>query len=118
MNHHTPDRDSAPRSYQSAAPRANALAVLGGDGDLEIYGPSTLDVLIVNRPYLPTPQGEILAEEYLDLTLPQSGREIFFPGMIRARRFVEKLALSDLLLVNYQREVLRALDQLQDAWRT
>jgi len=69
--------------------------VLFSDGWIEVYGPDTLDVLVVNRLHVTSPDTGKLADEYIDATIPPAYREVCRPGNLRAVGQCRKVTAED-----------------------
>ena len=92
--------------------RHKVLLVLHADGFIEAYADRDhVDVRTVVMPHVPG--GEILAEEYMELTLPRVYRDIFFPLNRRAVDNVRKLAPSQIVQQQLDREFLSTLTDLR-----
>jgi hypothetical protein len=113
-----PPVNQAPTSYHKPRPRREpVLVLLHGDGWVEAYAERHVDVRMQVVPYAATPQGERLAEEYVDQTLPHRYRDVYWPGMRRAADMVRVILPIDIAQRNWELERLQALDGLLDEGR-
>lgn len=78
----------------SRPPRAKVLVVAHPDGFLEVYG-DNIDVHIVTPLSMYTAAGEVLADEYLDATLPWRFRDLHVMPKLRAMHQVKVVRPSD-----------------------
>ena len=85
MSRTTTPRVSRHPSYPASG-RVPVLIVGHSDGWIEAYAERHVDVRIEIAPYMTTPEGERLAEGYVELSLPRRYRDLYWPGMRRAGR--------------------------------
>lgn len=107
MSETTTPQVSAPTSYHNR-PREAVLLVLNPDGWVEAYAERHVDVHIAIRLHVP-PEGEQLADEYLDLTLPRRFRQVYWPGLLRAADTVRTVTPSDVAWREWELELLHAI---------
>ena len=112
-----PQVDSAPTPYHiSKRPtqREAVLILAHGYGWLEAFAEKHVDVRIEMVPQVTTQAGEILAEEYVELSLPRRYRDVYWPGNRRAADMMRVVRPSDIAWREYHVELLRAIQQLGD----
>ena len=107
-----PQNSPATSHLKPRTPRETVLVVVNGDGWVQVYGQKHVDVRIVIAPYTTTPEGERLAEEYVELTLSQRYRDLYWPGMIRAADMVRVIRPSDIVQHNWNLDLLRSIKRL------
>ena len=100
----------APRA--PAKPREAVLVVLHHDGWVEVYGEHSIDVHIAVMPRMATPEGERLADEYLELTLPKRFRKIYFPGNRRAADMMRKVTPQDIAEKKWAQEMCKVIGNI------
>ena len=111
----SPQVDSAPTSYHiSTQPtqREAVLVLAHPDGWLETFAEKHVDVRIVMVPQVTTQAGEILAEEYVEASLPKRYRDVYWPANRRAADMLRVVRPSDIAWREYELELLRAIQQL------
>lgn len=64
--------------------REKVLVVAHSDNFIEVFGPKNVTVLIARCPTTGGLDGEELAEDYLESSLPPRWQELYFPGYLRA----------------------------------
>ena len=106
----TPLNHSTPPLRVESVP---ILVLLHPDGFVEVYGHRNVDVHIATLVAMQSAQGQILAEEYLELNMPPRHRAIYAPGMIRAAKMNRIITPSDLADVRDDLAILRTADSLQ-----
>jgi len=89
--------------------RRKVLVVLYADGWVECYAQRDVDVLTVVKPFAATPEAGVIAERYLDETLPMQYAELHWPGLRRAADKCRKVTAAQLLAAWYDNKVLEAL---------
>jgi hypothetical protein len=89
--------------------REKILVLLYSDGFVEVYGEKHIDARIVNVPVASTPAGEILAEEYVELTIPRCYRDIYFPTAKRATELLRPIKPSDIAFRKWSVELVRQI---------
>jgi len=92
--------------------RHKVLIVLHADGFIEAY--ADRDHVDVRTVVMPQSSDETLAEEYLELTLPTVYRDVYFPLNRRAVDNVRKLAPSQIVQQQLDREFLSTLTDLRN----
>lgn len=111
----SPRVDSAPTSYHiSKRPtqREAVLVLAHGDGWIEAFGEKHIDVRIEMVPYVTTQPGEILAEEYVETSLPKRFRDVYWPGDRRAADMLRVVRPCDIAWREYDVGLLRAIQEL------
>jgi NADPH-dependent 2,4-dienoyl-CoA reductase/sulfur reductase-like enzyme len=96
-------------------PRTRVLVILSSNGFVEVFAEREVDVHIAQGLHVETIEGERLAEEFLDGTLPKRFRELFLPGMLRATGLVERITPERALYTLWQLEILKGLRELREA---
>ncbi|MEQ8211043.1 MAG: hypothetical protein RH917_14545 [Lacipirellulaceae bacterium] len=99
-------------------PRQPVLVVTDGDGYLEIFAEKNLDVRIERLPVAHAHAAEVIAEDYLEATLPRRYRELYWPGKRRATAVVRPLRPLTIDAANRAERTMRDLDQLLDSLNT
>ena len=94
--------------------RKKVLVLLNSDGFVECFANKDVDIHILNKPHASTPAAEVLAEEYVELTIPRSYREVYWPSYRRAVEQVRKTTPEDIMRRKYDVELLRAILALGD----
>lgn len=111
----SPQAVSAPTSYHISnrpTQREAVLVLAHGDGWLEAFAEKHVDVRIEMVPYMTTQAGEILAEEYVELSVPKRYRDVYWPNLRRAADMMRVVRPSDIAWREYDLELLRAIQQL------
>ena len=96
-------------------PRSTVLIISHGDGHLEIFGDG-IDVHLARVPYIGTPAGERLAEDWIEATIPRRFRPIYFPGLRRATGTTVPLLPSTIKAANEAKQAIASLNELDDAF--
>ena len=97
---------------QSDKPRETVLVVPNADGWIGVYGGNNIDVQIAMMPHMTTPEGERLAEQYLELTLPKRYRVLYWPGNRRAADLVRVITPQDIAQRKWELEMMTTLDAI------
>jgi hypothetical protein len=113
----TPKLNQSTTSYQPVRNREVVLIVAHGDGWIEAYADKHIDVRIEIAPYMTTPEGERLSEEYVGLMLPKRYQEMYWPIRRRAAGQVRKVLPSDIELRDWELGLLKAIDSAGDILR-
>jgi len=92
--------------------REPVLILLHSDGYVEVYGPNHVDVVTRIVPKMETPKGEILAEEWVEKSLPIRYRKLYGANCLRATAMLREVAPSDIAQVKAIRELFRALESI------
>jgi len=92
--------------------RSQVLILLHADGYVEVYGPKNLDVVTRIVPKMVTPAGEILAEEWIERSLPLRYRKLYGADCIRTTARIREIKPSDIAEVKAVREFFRALESI------
>lgn len=110
--------ESATTSYQTnQRQREKVLVVLNSDGFVECYAGKSVDVHIVAKPHASTPAAEILAQVYVDLSIPQAYRAVYFPSCCRAAEQLCRITAADIIYRKADVELLRGIQALDDSWK-
>lgn len=110
----SPQVDSAPTSYHiSTRPtqREAVLILAHGDGWSEAFAEKHVDVRIAMVPCMTTPADEILAEEYVELSLPKRYRDIYWPVNRRAADMMRVVRPSDIARRHYEMDLLHSIKE-------
>lgn len=86
------------------------LVAIHPDGFVEVFGQKNVDAVIVNVPAVGSKQGEILAEEFVEMNIPYRHREIFVPGLVRAAKVGRVVTPAEIKRTRNLIAGLRALD--------
>lgn len=97
--------------YQNRPAREAVLIVVCGDHWIEAYAEKNVDVQIVFKPHVDTPEGEIAAEQYLEANLPTRYRKLFWPGKRRAADLVRVIRPSDIARCKWEVDLLQSIKQ-------
>ena len=114
---YTPKVYQSTTSYKPVRNREVVLIVAHGDGWIEAYADKHIDVRIEIAPYITTPEGELLSEEYIELMLPKRYREMYWPIRRRAAGQVRKILPSDLERRDWEIDLLKAIDSAGERLR-
>lgn len=96
--------------------RHSVLVLFHADGWIEVFAERHVDVRIEMVPYTGTVSGEVLAEEYLDLTLSPRYRELHLPINCRAADKFRVVRPSDLLRREHELTLLQGLDVFEKSY--
>ncbi len=98
---------------QRVQPKPHILVLCHWDGWIEVYGIANVKICMV--PEVPGPadtidniQGELLAEQYIEKTLPESYRRVFMPGLRADFAKIETVRPSDLARRQLMASLMRA----------
>jgi len=94
--------------------RTRVLVVLSSNGFVELFADKDVDFHVAQRLHVDTIEAERLAEDLLDITIPKSFRNLFFPGKLRATALVEKITAETALDTLYKLSILRGLREMQN----
>ncbi|MCO6047951.1 hypothetical protein NG895_28950 [Aeoliella sp. ICT_H6.2] len=94
-------------------PRQAVLVLAHADGWLEAFAERNIDVLIVMVPTTGTVAGEVVAEEFLDQTLPLRYRDLHWPIKRRAADKLRIVRPSDLVRRQHDLALLQGLDAVE-----
>lgn len=94
--------------------RTPVLVVVRAGNWIEVFGPENVYATIVNAPFTGTVAGEVLAEEYLDVTLPRRMAKIYAPGNRRAADLARIVTPSDIAAAKLNVAVLRTLNVIEE----
>ena len=89
--------------------REKILVLLYHDGFVEVYGDKHIDCRIVNVPVTGLAAGEILAEQFVELTIPRCYRDIYFPTAKRATELLRPARSSDIAYRKWSVELVRQI---------
>lgn len=89
--------------------REKILVLLNSDGFVECFASKDVDVHITNVPHVSTPAAEILVEEYIELTIPRSYRDVYWPSYRRAVEQIRHTTPADIMQRQSDVELLRGL---------
>lgn len=92
-----------------------ALVVLHSDGFVEVFGDQGLDVQVVLMPHMESRAGELLAEQWLEGSLPLRMRGVYCPQRRVASGKIRTLRPTDILQAEWELELLRRLDRLEES---
>lgn len=91
--------------------REQVLVVAHGDGFIQAFAEGHIDIRIVMMPMVDgSSHGEILAEEWLERSVPDCYRRIFWPGNVRATAMHERVRPSNIAVGETELALLRCLD--------
>ena len=91
-------------------PREPVLIVAHGDGWLDVYADRHVDIHIINQPWVETPAGEILAEEWVEENIPWRYRPLLLSR--RQTGLVRKVRPSQIAETNTKLEIIRILNEM------
>ncbi len=92
--------------------RARVLIVLNSDGFVEVYGEPGLWIHVAQRLQADGNQAEVMADEYLDATLPKAFKELFYPVKLQAVGQCRRIRAEDEVNRRINLAVLRELRNL------
>ncbi len=92
--------------------REKVLVVAHGDNFIEVFGAKNVAALIVRCPTMGSNNGEELAEDYLESSLPQRWRELYFPGFLRASLANRPLVPSVIDEAQWTRDFLTGINDM------
>ena len=93
-------------------PRQAVLVLSHGDGHVEAFADKGVDVLIARVPLSQTREGERLAEDCLELSLPQRYRDLYRADRLRANGTTRPLSAEAAHAALLTGDALEALDRL------
>lgn len=97
--------------------RTPVLVVVHADGYIGIYGRSD-EVSVVVR-YAPdvetSSRGEIFAEDYIESTLSQTHRDVYYPGSLLTTGQVRSILPSEIVRRNDELSISRMVDRILSA---
>lgn len=91
------------------------LIVVHSGSWVEVFGPKNIEATIVNAPFIGTVAGEVLAEQYLDATLPHRMAAIYCPGNRRAADSARIVRPSDIAAAKLDVAIARTLSELKES---
>lgn len=89
------------------------LLLAYADGWLELFAERHIQAKIVMVPSTGTIGGELLAEQYLDATLPHRYRDLHWPGKLRAADRIRTVRPSELVRRQHELAILSGLDAIE-----
>ena len=92
--------------------REQVLIVAHADGWIECFAERHIDVRIVIMPDVNTPESEILAEQYIESSIPEVYRKIYWPGNLRSAGMIEKISPSVLLWRDWELATIKAIGRM------
>ena len=103
----------AHESYPNTSPQAKLLVAVYGDGHIVFYGDRRrVQLHITSIIDAPGVKGELMAEEYAELTMPCWARDLYWPGMVLARSNVQRITPVDVLEQEGETRAHKALDDI------
>jgi hypothetical protein len=91
--------------------REAVLILVHGDGWIEAFAERHVDCRIVMVPFVGTPEGEILAEKYVEQNIPWRYRDLYVPGNRRRACRARRILPSDIAYRDWELEFLRSLEK-------
>lgn len=91
----------------------HVLVVAHADGYIEVFADKGIRCRFVNICQMPTVEGEILAERYLEESLPKPFKDIYFPGNRIVTGNVLQLTPELLAKREFEVDVVRACNAVQ-----
>ena len=114
---YTPKVYQSITSYQTRPKREAVLVVGHSDGWIQVFAEKSVDVRIEMLPHSITPEAEVLAEEYVGLSLPKRYRDVYWPSMQRAADMMRLVLPSDIARRDWELDFLKALDSAGEILR-
>ena len=114
---YTPKVYQSITSYQTRPKREAVLVVVQSDGWIQVFAEKSVDVRIEMLPNSITPEAEVLAEEYVGLSLPKQYRDVYWPSMQRAADMMRFVLPSDIARRDWELDFLKALDSAGEILR-
>ena len=114
---------STHKVYQSSTScpvrsKREAVLIVGhSDGWIQVFAEKSVDVRIEMLPHSTTPEAEVLAEEYVGLSLPKRYRDVYWPSMQRAADMMRLVLPSDIARRDWELDFLKALDSAGEILR-
>lgn len=96
-------------------PAGRVLVVVHPDRWIEVFGGRSLDVAIVQMPTTTCAVNGLLAENLIELSMPERFRQIYWPNNLRAMQFVEEITAAKLLKRSADMTLLAAYEKLERA---
>lgn len=94
--------------------RQPVLIVGHHDGFCEVYAEKNIDVHFFIMPAAGTPRGEVLGEEYLELTTPKRFQALYRADRLRGREQIRKVTPAELAQQHYELDVLAGLNKASE----
>lgn len=98
--------------------RQPVLVVLHSDQFVEVFAHSFIDVRIVDMPKVSSTDAEILAEEFIERSIPRFYRQVFWPGCRRAMHQTRSLTVDDIAYTKWKSELLREIQRIEASAET
>ncbi len=95
----------------SREPTIPVLVAIYCDGFVEVFGDKQVDAVVINVPSTGSTRGEILAEQFVELSIPARHRHIYVPGLVRASKLGRVVTPDEIHKSRLTLAMLRALDQ-------
>jgi hypothetical protein len=95
----------------SVKPREAVLILAHGDGFVEVFADSHVDVRIEIAPFVGAVNGEKVVEEYVEKILPPRFGRLFWPAKRRAIKLIRKIRPTDIAQRDYEVELLKSIDR-------
>jgi hypothetical protein len=92
--------------------RARVLVILNSDGYVEIFAEPGVLIHVAQRLHVEGNTTEILADEYLDATLPKPYRDLHYPVKLQATGLCRRVTAADEITRRTNLAVLRELRSL------
>lgn len=114
---------STHKVYQSSTscpvrPKREAvLVVVHSNGWIQAFAERHVDIRIEMLPHSITTEAEVLAEEYVGLSLPKRYRDVYWPRLQRATDRMRLVLPSDIARRDWELDFLKALDSAGEILR-
>jgi len=112
-----PPRENATPSYHGRPRPEHVLIVAHGDGFVEVFAEGHVAAKIVIAPFMASAEGEILAEEFVDLTLPKPYRDLHVPCKRTTFDQVRTITPQDIADRDLDLQILRSIDRVNETLR-
>lgn len=93
--------------------RRKVLVVMHADNWVEVYAAKDVDVHMSCKPSASTAEAGVLAERYLEATLPRGYADLYCPGNRRNADKCRRVTAQSLLANYYDREAFQALSTIE-----
>ena len=108
-----------PHHKTPRSPRQPVLVVLNSDGFVQVYADQEkVDVHCAIMPTIVSDEGQILAEQYLELEMPRRHREVFDPNKLADTHQVRERPPNDIAHRETGLELCRELSEIGEEART
>lgn len=101
-----------PKGTQPLRQREPVVIVLNADGFVEVFANDHVDVRIVNRVHFDSSEGQIAAEELVELELPHRHRQVLWPANSRAIGTAETVTVDGLWKRDTELNLFSTLDAI------